>query len=324
MCGIFALLNSKYLDKKMLEKEFQKGKNRGPEYSKFTDLPSINSCLGFHRLAINGVDDELSNQPFFINGIYLVCNGEIYNHKELAKILNITPNSKSDCEIIIHLYHKYGIGQTLQMIDGVFAFVLIDTNNKQIFVARDTYGVRPLFVNIFKIVRCMTEGDITKYYTSFGFASEMKSLINIGKHTFDSKISQFEPGHFSIFKYGETLKSHSSTRYTDIAHVEDITFSSPNSFSTLNNSLKTTALNTIYNRIYQSVAKRVDNTERPIACLLSGGLDSSLIAALVKKIHKGELHTWSIGFEGSDDLKYAQLVADHIGSIHHSIEVTEE
>jgi len=324
MCGIFALLNSKYLDKKMLEKEFQKGKNRGPEYSKFTDLPSINSCLGFHRLAINGVDDELSNQPFFINGIYLVCNGEIYNHKELTEILNITPNSKSDCEIIIHLYHKYGIGQTLQMIDGVFAFVLIDTNNKQIFVARDTYGVRPLFVNIFKTVRCMTEGDIAKYYTSYGFASEMKSLISIGKHTFDSKISQFEPGHFSVFKYGETLRTHSSTKYTDITHIEDITFSSPNSFSTLNNSLKTTALSTIYNRLYQSVAKRVDNTERPIACLLSGGLDSSLISALVKKIHKGDLHTWSIGFKGSDDLKYAQLVADHIGSIHHSIEVTEE
>ena len=80
----------------------------------------------------------------------------------------------------------------------------------------------------------------------------------------------------------------------------------------------------IYKKLYQAVEKRVDNTERPIACLLSGGLDSSLIAALVKQIHKGELHTWSIGFEGSEDLKYAQLVADHIGSIHHSIQVTEE
>ena len=325
MCGIFALLNSKHLDKKMLEKEFQKGKSRGPEYSKFIDLPSINSCLGFHRLAINGVDDELSNQPFFINGIYLVCNGEIYNHKELTKILNITPNSKSDCEIIIHLYKKYGIEQTVQILDGVFAFILIDTNSKHIYVARDTYGVRPLFVSVFKQINNIDNYG-AHYCTTYAFASELKSIVDIGnkKQKHEEKFSQFEPGHISTFKYGETLRTHSTTKYTDIVHVDDIMFSSPNSFSTLNHSLKSNVFENIYNKLYQAVAKRVDNTERPIACLLSGGLDSSLIAALVKQIHTGELHTWSIGFEGSDDLKYAQLVADHIGSIHHSIEVTEE
>jgi len=324
MCGIFAVLNTKYLDKKKIEEEFQKGKSRGPEYSKFSDLPLIHSCLGFHRLAINGVHDELSNQPFFINSIYLICNGEIYNHKELAKIINITPNSKSDCEIIIHLYQKYGIEQTLQMLDGVFAFILIDTTNKQIFIARDTYGVRPLFTSVFKKVRCITSDNKLKYYTTFAFASELKSLINIDNDNFEEKIIQFEPGCLSVFKYGETLKTHSSTINTDIQHIQDIMFSSPNSFSTLNNISKPQILENIYNKLYQAVAKRVDNTERPIACLLSGGLDSSLIAALVKQLYKGELHTWSIGFEGSDDLKYAQIVANHIGSIHHSIEVQEK
>ena len=106
MCGIFALLNNKYSDKERLEEEFYKGKDRGPEYSKFLDLPSIHCSLGFHRLAINGVNDEQSNQPFYIDGIYLICNGEIYNHKKILNILNITPNSKSDCESIIHLYKK--------------------------------------------------------------------------------------------------------------------------------------------------------------------------------------------------------------------------
>ena len=148
MCGIFALLNNKYSDKNLIEDGYDKGKDRGPEYSKFLELPFINCSLGFHRLAINGVNDELSNQPFYIDGIYLVCNGEIYNHKQILNILNITPRSKSDCESIIHLYKKYGIEQTLQILDGVFAFVMIDTNTKQVFVARDTYGVRPLFVNI--------------------------------------------------------------------------------------------------------------------------------------------------------------------------------
>ena len=143
MCGIFAVLNNKHLELENVKEQFNKGKNRGPEYSKLENLQSINSYIGFHRLAINGVDDTHSNQPFFIDNIYLVCNGEIYNHKELFNTLNITPRSKSDCEIIIHLYKKYGIEQTVQMLDGVFAFVLIDTNNKHIYVARDTYGVRP-------------------------------------------------------------------------------------------------------------------------------------------------------------------------------------
>tara|TARA_B100001173_G_scaffold271609_1_gene249653 strand:- start:169 stop:1923 length:1755 start_codon:yes stop_codon:yes gene_type:complete len=324
MCGIFALLNNKYSDKERLEEEFFKGKDRGPEYSKFLDLPSIQCSLGFHRLAINGVNDEMSNQPFYIDGIYLICNGEIYNHKQILNILNITPNSKSDCESIIHLYKKYGIEQTLQLLDGVFAFVMIDTNTKQVFVARDTYGVRPLFVNIYKKTKSI---DINgaHYCTSYAFASEVKQLININKkNTCDEKIGQFEAGHLSMFKYGETLKNHSSTRYTEIEHIEDIAFSAPNAFSVMNCELYDNILYNIYNKIHQAVSKRVDNTERPIACLLSGGLDSSLIAALVKNIHKGELHTWSIGFEGSDDLKYAQMVADHIGSIHHSIIVTED
>ena len=109
MCGIFAVLNNKHLELKNVKEQFNKGKNRGPEYSKLENLQSINCYVGFHRLAINGVDDTNSNQPFFIDNIYLVCNGEIYNHKELFHTLNITPRSKSDCEIIIHLYKKYGI-----------------------------------------------------------------------------------------------------------------------------------------------------------------------------------------------------------------------
>jgi len=313
MCGIFAVLNNKNLDKNMLKQEFMKCKGRGPEYSKFQNISNIS--LGFHRLAINGVKDDFSNQPFFIDGIYLICNGEIYNHKELTEIINITPKSKSDCEVIIHLYKKYGINQTLQMLDGVFAFVLVDTNNKNIFVVRDTYGVRPLFVSTFKTKISISDNQL-KYDNSFVFASEMKSLINIGKDVYEEKISQFKPGCVSTFKYN-------NENY--IKHIDDKSFSSPNSFSTLNNNnSKKDVLENIYKKLYRAVEKRVDNTERPIACLLSGGLDSSLIAALVKQIHKGELHTWSIGFEGSEDLKYAQLVADHIGSRHHSIQVSEE
>jgi len=201
------------------------------------------------------------------------------------------------------MYQKYGIDQTLQIMDGVFAFVMIDTNTNQIFVARDTYGVRPLFVN----------KSVDDLYTTYAFASEIKSLCNIN-NSVEQKITQFEPGVFSIFKYSED----------SIQLDQECCFSGPNSFCVPHNNRKPQILENIYNKLYQAVSKRVDNTERDIACLLSGGLDSSLVAAMVKSIHKGDLHTWTIGFEGSEDLKYAQKVADHIGSIHHSIEVSEQ
>ena len=79
--------------------------------------------------------------------IILICNGEIYNYKELEKHLNITMNSSSDCEIIVHFHQKYGIEQTLQILDGVFAFVLIDTKYKKCFICRDPY-TEFLYVNV--------------------------------------------------------------------------------------------------------------------------------------------------------------------------------
>ena len=151
MCGIFALLNfwKYHHDKVEIYNLFLKGKKRGPENTQLIEVTigDINSYLGFHRLAINGYNDEISNQPFNIDDVYLICNGEIYNYKQLYNTLNIKPKSKSDCEVIIHMYKKYGIEQTLQMLDGVFAFILLDMKKQQVFVARDTYGVRPLYVN---------------------------------------------------------------------------------------------------------------------------------------------------------------------------------
>ena len=105
MCGIFALLNimSCFIDKDFIKRQFEKGKGRGPDDSNILDLYIINCMLGFHRLAINGLNDK-SNQPFYIENIFLVCNGEIYNYRELYKMLDVEPTTDSDCEIIIYLY----------------------------------------------------------------------------------------------------------------------------------------------------------------------------------------------------------------------------
>ena len=133
MCGIFALLNSisKHSDKSIYD-QFIKGKKRGPEFSEIISA-YMNAILGFHRLAINGINNA-SNQPLQYKNMSLICNGEIYNYKELYRYLNVTPTTDSDCEIIIHLYIKFGINDTLKLLDGVFAFLLLDNNNGELFV----------------------------------------------------------------------------------------------------------------------------------------------------------------------------------------------
>ena len=301
MCGIFSILNSCY-DSTFVEKAFKKSSNRGPESSTIVFNKEYDLILGFHRLAINGFNNPKSEQPLKYQQCQLICNGEIYNWKELHKLCGSPNISGSDCEIILHLYKKYGIDYTLQLLDGVFAFILYDSVTHELYIARDTYGIRPLFIglnNTFSII----------------FSSEIKSIIPFEKYS-NFTINHFNPGTFSKFKY--------NNKKWDI-QIHNSIFSKPNSF--INNTIKSFGSSAIIvrNSLVEAVKKRIINTDRPIACLLSGGLDSSLITALVKKFSPNtDLHTWSIGFEGSDDLKYAQMVADHIGSTHHSIICKEQ
>jgi len=305
MCGIFAILNNHY-NNDTIKENFDKGVKRGPENSQI--IQTNNVIMGFHRLAINGYKDTKSNQPFKIDDIYLICNGEIYNWKELYNIINVKANSKSDCEIIIHLYKKYGIEQTLQMLDGVFAFVLYDTIKNKIFVARDTYGVRPLFI----------KEEPSDEMSAICLASELKQLVGLDEKI---NIKQFNPGTYSVYNINQLFTS---------CIIKEKVFSKPTSFpNNFSKKISENDLNFTCQKIRKSlisaVVKRIDNTQREIACLLSGGLDSSLIAALVNKYKNSheKLSTWSIGMEGSEDLKYARIVANHIGSDHHEIVVTE-
>ena len=141
MCGILSVVGDTSL---FNETTFKKGAKRGPEHS-VVKIIEEEILFGFHRLAINGLNEK-SNQPLTIDNVVLICNGEIYNYKRLYSIMNCVPETDSDCEVIIHMYKKYGIKQTLLMLDGVFAFVLYDKSNQQVYVARDPYGVRPLYM----------------------------------------------------------------------------------------------------------------------------------------------------------------------------------
>lgn len=328
MCGIFLLLNNSLQPTKSFESSeqtnqynvvnnlFMKGKNRGPENSTL-EIINNNTIFGFHRLAINGLDDK-SNQPLCINDCILICNGEIYNYKNLYDIINVAPITNSDCEIIIHMYLKYGIDETLVMLDGVFAFALYDTKKELLFVSRDPYGVRSLFIHT---STSLNNNDVKGEYS---FASDLKCFPHKkNDNIIISNISQFKPGY--VYKFNKNIDNKWNLYYTKQYHICNFSY---NNFS-YNFTNKEMVLPSISKYLEIAVIKRCITTERPIACLLSGGLDSSLITALVANyIQQHELQntleTFSIGLKGAPDLKYAKMVADYLGTKHTEVIVTEE
>ena len=270
----------------------------------------------------------MSNQPIEFNGVILICNGEIYNYKSLYSILKVDPTTESDCEVIIHLYLKYGIKQTLEMLDGVFAFALYDkrnintTNNLSLYVARDALGIRPLY-------RLKNNNLGYMYDNLIGFASELKCLDKfVSYNCYQYGIDQFKPGTYSSFEISIECRSIWKTK------IENEPFFIPTfSYGILQEHAAATVPDDIIKSVSQhlssAVTRQCGATQRPIACLLSGGLDSSLIAALVNDYCiQNEvpypLETYSIGLVGSEDLKYAQIMADYLGTKHTAVYVTDQ
>ena len=314
MCGIFSLMNIVVSDDRLAdeyflcnaEEAFYYGKARGPEVSIFnTDfLNKFNAIFGFHRLAINGID-SISNQPIIFKDILLICNGEIYNYKQLYQEMATHPESiisNSDCEVIIHMYLKYGIEYTLKQLDAEFAFILFDfrdKDNTNLYIARDPYGVRPLFMGT--------------SYNYIGFASEMKQLHTIKSTEY---IEQFTPSTYMQYKYN----SNTNRWNTDNVRYVYATFT----FRKQTELKMEDYFDGIRKNLIEAVKKRVENCERPIACLLSGGLDSSLVTSIVSKLSNKPIETYSVGLKDSEDLKYAKIVAEFLGTKHTEIVITEE
>lgn len=301
MCGILCLLNELSCSQARLKCAIYEGVARGPEQ---TETQCFDNCaFVFHRLAINGLD-VLSMQPIEIDDITMICNGEIFNYKELYSMLDVTPTTHSDCEVIIHLYKRFGIERTLELLDGEFAFVIHDPTGEQsvIHYARDPFGVRPLYL-------CHGSENV------IGIASELKVLNHISKG--NMTVEQVEPGTYrTATKNTDDVWSLSgdTTRYFRIPSLSlhSETQAEPHVY-----------FDRIVDSLKLAVRKRVETSERSVACLLSGGLDSSLIAALSARYYN-KLNTYSIGMEGSEDLRNARLVADHIGSNHTEIILTED
>jgi asparagine synthase (glutamine-hydrolysing) len=247
-------------------------------------------AVGFTRLRIQGTS-EGAEQPFRLsNGSVVVCNGEIFNSGDLVASLGLqVPEGSSDCAVIPALLERgMPLTEVARQLDGDFAIVYVDLSAGQIQACRDPYGVRPLFFN------------------GAAFASELKGLpAAVGS------ISAVGPGTVL------TVDLVSGTTTTTIWHQVPW-LKHPGPLFSQKAALR--------QALEEAVHKRMV-TVRELGACLSGGLDSSLVAAIAARSLKQQgkrLHTYSIGMEGSPDLRAARIVADHIGSIHHEHVVTPD
>ena len=301
MCGIVCAFDVKestdVLRPQLLEMS-KKVRHRGPDWSGiYADEKAI---LAHERLAI--VDPASGKQPLFSEDgkLVLAANGEIYNHRELRKQFEGKYNfqTESDCEVILALYKEKGV-EFLDEMNGIFGFAIYDAENDEYFVARDHMGIIPLYMG-------------WDQNGTFYVASELKALEGTC-----TKIELFPPGHYLHSSDGE-LKKWYTRDWMDYDVVKE----------------NETSIQEIKEALEAAVHRQL-MSDVPYGVLLSGGLDSSVTSAIAKKyaqkrVESGDtkdawwpqLHSFSVGLEGSPDLAAAQIVADHIGTVHHEIKFT--
>lgn len=304
MCGIVGVFDCKTgtesLRPKIL-KMSKKIRHRGPDWSGIYSDDNI--VLAHERLAI--VDPQSGRQPLYTkdNTLVLAVNGEIYNHQEIRKTLpDYEFLTQSDCEVILALYRKKGIN-FLEDLNGIFAFALYDKTDNSYFIARDHVGVIPFYMG-------------WDEWGNFYVASELKALEGVCNN-----IKEFLPGHYLYSKDGGyELKKWYKRDWEKYENVKDNVSDIP----------------TLRKALEEAVHRQL-MSDVPYGVLLSGGLDSSIIAAVTKKfaskrIESGDtqtawypqLHSFAVGLKGSPDLAAAQKAADHIGTVHHEIHFTIE
>ena len=285
MCSIMGFTGGA-LSPDTFQAYFDRTLSRGPDMSRIERAGD--GWLCFHRLAIMGLHEE-GMQPFRLGQDMCVCNGELYLFRPLKKELEdegYVFQSDSDCEIILPLYRRYGVGM-FEKLDAEFAMLIYDGESGEFIAARDPIGIRPLFYGT------LPDGSTV-------FASEAKNLIGLVDTIFP-----FPPGHY--WKGGEFI------RYADVTAVA----------SYLTGDLDTVCAG-IRERLILGIDKRLD-ADAPLGFLLSGGLDSSLVCAISAKILGKHVRTFAIGMDtDAIDLKYARKVADYIGAEHTEVYMTRQ
>jgi len=301
MCGIVCAFDVKEstdtLRPQLLEMS-KKVRHRGPDWSGiYADDRAI---LAHERLAI--VDPASGKQPLLSEDgkLVLAANGEIYNHRDLRKQFEGRYHFRtaSDCEVILALYRDKG-PDFLDEMNGIFGFAIYDSEKDEYFIARDHMGIIPLYIGWDK-------------NGTFYVASELKALEGIC-----TKIQLFPPGHYLHSRDGE-FKRWYTRDWMEYDAVKE----------------NSTSIEAIHDALDAAVHRQL-MSDVPYGVLLSGGLDSSITSAIAKKYSQKrvesddtkeawwpQLHSFSVGLEGSPDLAAARKVADYIGTVHHEIKFT--
>ncbi|XP_064629129.1 asparagine synthetase [glutamine-hydrolyzing]-like [Lineus longissimus] len=313
MCGIWAIFGSDDDVSKQCE-SCLRIKHRGPDAFRIENVNHFkNCCFGFHHLAIQ--DDVFGMQPLRVldyPNLWVIFNGEIYNCDRLAEEFGFRYSTHSDGESILHLYNHGGAEFMAKHLDGIFAFCLLDVKERKVIIGRDTYGVKPCF----------------RFITEHGFlavCSEVKGLLGLSHTKDDDKIeiTPLSPGHIETYDLcvNGKVTFGSKQRFHSIGEAPTYkTLVTPNGECDIFHNIRS---------LFEAAVEKRLMSMRRIGCLLSGGLDSSLVASLVaKKIKEHHLpyplQTFSIGMQGSPDVMAARKVSRHIGSEHHEITFTAE
>lgn len=300
MCGIVCAFDIKQNAEDLRPQVLEMAKtirHRGPDWSGIYSDEKV--IMAHERLAI--VDPASGKQPLFSEDkkLILAANGEIYNHKALrAQFPKYQFQTESDCEVILALYKEKG-HKFLDDMNGIFGFAIYDAKKDEYFIARDHMGIIPLYIGWDK-------------NGTFFVASELKALEGIC-----TKIELFPPGHYMSSRNGEFVKWYKRD-WTEYDAVKDN--------ETIISEVKQALEDAVHRQLMSDV---------PYGVLLSGGLDSSITSAIAKKYSERrieaddkekawwpQLHSFSVGLEGSPDLAAAKKVADHIGTVHHEIKFT--
>ena len=320
MCGLVGFVDTRderKPDKELLSRMTDKLVHRGPDSAGYFVDHSV--ALGFRRLSI--IDLESGDQPIYNEdgSLVLMCNGEIFNYLELKKVLIEKGHSfrtKSDVEVLLHLYEEYGI-DFLDKINGQFAFVIYDRKNRRLLLARDHFGINPL------------------YYTTanglFIFSSEIKAILEhpqvprevdltgldqtlsfpglVSPRTMFKGIQSLRSGNYIIFENGNiAVKEYWDLDYPPLS--AGFISKSENEY-----------VDELKDLLTRSVKYRLQS-DVPVGFYLSGGLDSSLIGALISQVAPDtRRHSFSIGFTDEDisETKYQRLMAEVTRSIHKEI-----
>ena len=335
MCGICGKisLDGKPVEEDLLEAMCRSFSYRGPDdqgiytaNSKTDDGRSLSVGLGHRRLAIIDLS-QAGHQPMSNEDgtIWITYNGEVYNFQELRSELKHkghTFKSDTDTEVILHLYEEKGI-HAVDYMNGMFAFAIWDENASRLWVCRDRIGIKPLV-----------------YYWDekhFAFASEIKALLNdaaIAKeldhealylylafnyvpapYTMFKGIKKLEPGHYLILEQGELKEK----KYWDVAQPA-ISSSLPTEFADQEKIFK----KRLYECLNDAVCKQLI-ADVPLGAFLSGGIDSSIIVALMALNSNRPVKTFSIGFSDAklfDETRYSREVAERYNTDHHEFILT--